>query len=479
MDIYKSLEITEAMNKQAILDKIFEARKKCVTKQNSANPDKRAEAEQLMEVINDLESLMEFLPEAFSQAHLVIKTYQFDYTHEATPDHSVRNMKDSINGDFEAVARLTNMLREYTQWDLSSKWYYTFITRRNPKAYEPYGQDLLFMAETKEGIKWLEKAHDEGCISEVGLYNLGISYFGQTSYTKALRYFEEAYDKGYRQGMHHIAWMYETGNGTEVDYEKALEWFEKAQEEENYDATDDTRRVRATLAQLAEQGIIAKPEPKDERNFFQKVVQDHKSWILIAVLVLLLIVVLLLNADKIFGGKGNDDEIEETSTEVNTSILTRTEYFDVVLSDKKVSYKVPVEMASFTVTDSNKNADNSEDVALLTDNVIAVPWKDKEEGDAIGTEFHITLTKSSNVHYVMIYNGDRASKEEFEKSNRIKQLTVIVKGEERQIELPDIITGQVIELIDCSNVSEITLRIDSVYNGTENTDTCVSEIVVY
>lgn len=479
MDIYKSLEITETMNKQAILDKVFVARKKCVTKQNSANPEKRAEAEELLEVVNDLEILMEFLPESFSQVHLVVKTYQFDFQHEATPDHSVRDIKDSINGDFEAVCRLTNMLREYTQWELSSKWYYTFITRRNVKAYEPYGQDLLFMAETKEGIKWLEKAYDENCISEVGLYNLGISYFGQTSYTKALRYFEEAYDKGYRQGMHHVAWMYETGNGTDVNLEKALEWYERAQQEEGYDAAEDTRRVRAGLATLTEQGLLSVPVKEDERNVVQKILQEHKSWVLIGVLLLLLIIVLLLNSDKLFGGKEKTEESTEESTVVNSGITTRTESFDVVLSDQKVSHREALALKSLVVLNSEAKEDGGEDVALLTDDNYTTAWVDKEESNGSGTSFVITLEKSTNPHFVMIHNGDRTSKENFEKSNRIREICVCIKGEEKVVELQDSMTAQVIELVDCSNVSEIVIKIKSVYSGTENNNTCVSEITVY
>lgn len=477
MDIYKSLEITESMNKQQILDKIFTARKKCVTKQNSANPEKRSEAETLLEVINDLEGLLEFLPESFSQTHLVVKTYQFDYQHEATADHSVRTMKDSVNGDFDAVCRLTGMLREYTQWELSSKWYYYFITRRNVKAYEPYGQDLLFMAETKEGIKWLEKAYDENCISEVGLYNLGISYFGQTSYTKALRYFEEAYENGYRQGLHHVAWMYENGNGTNVDLEAALEWYERAQQYEGYDATEDTRRIRSALATMAENGSVVPKQPEDNRNPIQKFIQEQKKWLIYAALFLVLIIVFLLNKDKFFKSEKNTEVEQTVSSEVDSSVTTRTEYFRINLSDAKISYKQPVEMASLVTLDANKSQVESDDVAMLTDNGIRTYWKSSDNG--IGTEFHISLAKTTNLHWLMIYNGNRDSKDDFEANNRIKTVEITVKGESRKLDLPDLIAGQTIELVDCSNVSEITIRVDDVYPGNTNDNLCVSEIVVY
>ena len=67
--------------------------------------------------------------------------------------------------------------------------------------------------------------------TEANLY-LGILYdwysYPELDYAKAMEWYEKAADLGNATAMDNIGWLYENGLGVERDLSKAQEWYDKA-----------------------------------------------------------------------------------------------------------------------------------------------------------------------------------------------------------------------------------------------------------
>ncbi len=59
-------------------------------------------------------------------------------------------------------------------------------------------------------------------------FTQGTKEYGAGNYTKALEWYEQAAEKGDANSMYNLGWMYENGEGTDVNSPKAMEWYRKA-----------------------------------------------------------------------------------------------------------------------------------------------------------------------------------------------------------------------------------------------------------
>ena len=91
-------------------------------------------------------------------------------------------------------------------------------------------------------IKSLEAAAEQGDME--AQFNLGLMYYDgevtEVNYEKALYWWEKAAEQGDVRAQFNVGSMYYDGEGTEVNYKKALYWYEKAAEQGDVDAQFET-----------------------------------------------------------------------------------------------------------------------------------------------------------------------------------------------------------------------------------------------
>lgn len=87
----------------------------------------------------------------------------------------------------------------------------------------------------EKAIFWFEKAAEQDHL--VAQYYLGFIYYEEEPVkddTKALYWFGKAADRGLSVAQYYLGEMYRKGEGTNVDYEKALFWHERAVNQNNF-----------------------------------------------------------------------------------------------------------------------------------------------------------------------------------------------------------------------------------------------------
>ena len=67
-------------------------------------------------------------------------------------------------------------------------------------------------------------------------YNLGVMYYDglgvDVNFKKAIEWYEKAAEQGHAHAQNNLAHMSHNGQGVDVNYKKAIEWYEKAAEQE-------------------------------------------------------------------------------------------------------------------------------------------------------------------------------------------------------------------------------------------------------
>ena len=100
------------------------------------------------------------------------------------------------------------------------------------------------MGENLE-MKKLEAAAEQGDME--AQFNLGRMYYNgegtEVNYEKALYWWEKAAEQGDVRAQYNVGYMYYNGEGTEVNYEKALYWWEKAAEQGDAEAQFNLGRM--------------------------------------------------------------------------------------------------------------------------------------------------------------------------------------------------------------------------------------------
>ncbi len=97
------------------------------------------------------------------------------------------------------------------------------------------------MSENFE-MKSIEAAAEQGDME--AQFNLGLMYYDgegtEVNYEKVLYWWEKAAEQGDVRAQFNVGSMYYDGEGTEVNYKKALYWYEKAAEQGDVDAQFET-----------------------------------------------------------------------------------------------------------------------------------------------------------------------------------------------------------------------------------------------
>ena len=134
-----------------------------------------------------------------------------------------------------------------------------------------------------EAVSWLEKATEKGDIGAAG--NLSVMYGkGQgvaQDYKKAMELLEWSADKGNTGSMYSLGWVYEYGNyGQQIDLEKALKWYETADENNYKNAGDSVHRVMETMYDVARNyldGTNGYEKNEEEAVKYYKLVAENES----------------------------------------------------------------------------------------------------------------------------------------------------------------------------------------------------------
>lgn len=104
--------------------------------------------------------------------------------------------------------------------------------------------------QMKQAMAYYQKAADLG--SGLGMYGLGMLYRQEKwgikgDFKKAKGYFQQAIDAGCLAGYIGLGMMYEYGNGVEKDGNKALEYYEKAADAEDWFVRNNARQCIGLL----------------------------------------------------------------------------------------------------------------------------------------------------------------------------------------------------------------------------------------
>lgn len=106
-------------------------------------------------------------------------------------------------------------------------------------------------------------------------------------------------------------------------------------------------------------------------------------------------------------------------------------------------------------------------------------WQEGVEGDGIDEYVGISFDREYQVEVITLLLGNHRSDSWYVKNNTPKTLTINLSGKVFQITFPKEKTEFAVVLSSPVAASDIRLTIDSVYSGTEYTDTIIAEVGVY
>lgn len=139
--------------------------------------------------------------------------------------------------------------------------------------------------------------------------------------------------------------------------------------------------------------------------------------------------------------------------------------------------RAEVSRAAASSTVVQEGYDNSANMAV--DGDVITSWQEGADGDGIGEVLQFTLDREYDVKYMTFHLGNWRDAEKYSQNNRPQTMTIWLDDMSFQVTFPDGQTEFCLEFSSGCPASEIYVRIDSVYEGTEWDDTCISEIGIY
>lgn len=139
--------------------------------------------------------------------------------------------------------------------------------------------------------------------------------------------------------------------------------------------------------------------------------------------------------------------------------------------------KVSIKSAEASSTIDQEGYNNS--IQMTYDGDEKTSWQEGADGDGLGEVLHYTLSQEYDVRYITFKMGNWRDQNNYDVNNRPKGITVWFGDQSYQVTIPDGKTEYCLELSGDITCSEIYIRIDSVYSGSEYDDTCISEIGIY
>ena len=139
--------------------------------------------------------------------------------------------------------------------------------------------------------------------------------------------------------------------------------------------------------------------------------------------------------------------------------------------------KASVKKAEASSVVEQEGIDNSAAMAVDGDEITS--WQEGVDGDGIDEFLHLTLDRETNVKYLTFKLGNWRDQENYNKNNRPKTMTIWLDELSFTVTFADGKKEFCLELSQECEVSDVYVRIDSVYKGTEWDDTCIAEIGIY
>ena len=139
--------------------------------------------------------------------------------------------------------------------------------------------------------------------------------------------------------------------------------------------------------------------------------------------------------------------------------------------------KAGVSQAAASSTVVQEGYDNS--AAMVVDGDTVTSWQEGVDGDGLGEVLQFELDREYDVKYMTFNLGNWRDPQRYAMNNRPQTMTIWLDDLSFQVTFPDGQTEFCIEFSSDCPASVIYLRIDSVYQGTEWDDTCISEVGIY
>ena len=139
--------------------------------------------------------------------------------------------------------------------------------------------------------------------------------------------------------------------------------------------------------------------------------------------------------------------------------------------------RVGVSQAAASSTVVQEGYDNS--AAMVVDGDTVTSWQEGVDGDGLGEVLQFELDREYDVKYMTFNLGNWRDPQRYAMNNRPQTMTIWLDDLSFQVTFPDGQTEFCIEFSSDCPASVIYVRIDSVYQGTEWDDTCISEIGIY
>lgn len=117
-------------------------------------------------------------------------------------------------------------------------------------------------------------------------------------------------------------------------------------------------------------------------------------------------------------------------------------------------------------------------VSNVLDSNLGTMWIEGVRGNGIGEYISITLDEPHETNGITIYNGNRTSRDAYEKYNRVKTILITFSdGIQRQFELEDNFYEPCqINFINPVRTDSLKIEILDIYEGTTYQDTCITDI---
>ena len=122
MSLYEKLQVESLSGHEAFLQKVFDLRKKNITRQNSADMNKRFEAENMLKALSDLQTLLELYSEDFPYDATVVKLYDYICSQELGREIRFSQLKEVMSGAFEQAQNFGNDIKQQHEFALYNEY---------------------------------------------------------------------------------------------------------------------------------------------------------------------------------------------------------------------------------------------------------------------------------------------------------------------------------------------------------------------
>ena len=248
MGILNDLGIDGGMDKEQIENQLFSMRKKLVSRQNSADAQKRATAEKQLDALSSLQNAVDNAADNFPNVQLLVQTYGYSVDNGKLNNDLKSDIENAADGNGRAALDIADFLGNNGQDDLRNQWMFWAAECGAAEAYQVCGY-LLTDSDPDNAIKWFEKAEQANAIGVSNIYNWGLIYYRKKMYAQAKTKFESASAQGHAMATYLLAGMYENGYGVAKSLEIALQQYQLAKQRGAQDAQQGITRVADLLGQ--------------------------------------------------------------------------------------------------------------------------------------------------------------------------------------------------------------------------------------